>query len=114
MKYLLTTLAATAALLSAVTADFEIYRVGIGGNGITPNFENWQVYQDEANCDTVMDWGWPDTDDASSRGVRCEGNGCGRSEGSASRDIEVLEMNFVGYHWSESAFALSAMLEKGT
>jgi len=41
MKYLLTTLAATASLLSAVTADFEIYRVGIGGNGITENVEGW-------------------------------------------------------------------------
>ena len=113
MKYLLTTLAATASLLSAVTADFEIYRVGIGGNGITENVEGWQVYQDEANCDTVLDWIWPDTDDASGRGVRCEGDGgCGRSEGSASSEIEVLEMNFVGYHWSESAFARSAMLER--
>ncbi|KAI4952053.1 hypothetical protein J4E91_003515 [Alternaria rosae] len=63
MKYLITTLAATAALLSAVTADFEIYRVGIGGNGITANVEGWQVYQDEANCDTVNGGDLVDTND---------------------------------------------------
>ena len=101
MKYLLTTLAATASLLSAVTADFEIYRVGIGGNGITENVEGWQVYQDEANCDTVLDWIWPDTDDASGRGVRCEGDGCGRSDDDDPANIEILEMNFEGYHWSK-------------
>ncbi|KAI4622789.1 uncharacterized protein J4E87_005882 [Alternaria ethzedia] len=100
MKYLLTTLAATASLLSAVTADFEIYRVGIGGNGITENVEGWQVYQDEANCDTVLDWIWPDTDDASGRGVRCEGDGCGRSDDDDPANIEILEMNFEGYHWT--------------
>lgn len=109
MKYLITTLAATAALLSAVTADFEIYRVGIGGNGITANVEGWQVYQDEANCDTVLDWIWPDTEDASGRGVRCEGDGCGRADDDDPANIEVLEMNFEGYHWSEYDLTLGVV-----
>jgi hypothetical protein len=97
-----------AALLTAVHADFEIYQVGIGGNGITGNAEGWQVYQDEANCDTVLEWIWRDSDDVSGGkyGVRCEGDGCERGWEWSDHDpanIDIMEMNFNRdeHHWSK-------------
>jgi hypothetical protein len=102
MKVAAISITALAALLQTVAADFDIYRVGIGGNGISGNVEGWQVYQDGANCDNKLDWLWSDTKDASGYGVRCEGGGCARSGDVDAADITVLEMNFRnGNHWSK-------------
>jgi hypothetical protein len=58
MKYTATTTIALATLLQAVHANFDLYRVGVGGNGITGNGEGWQVYEEQASCDGALDWYW--------------------------------------------------------
>ena len=67
MRFIALSIALTAPLVHLASANFDIYRVGIGGNGITGNGEGWQVYEAEANCDNAKDWYWVDTDDASGR-----------------------------------------------
>ena len=62
MRFIALSIALTAPLVHLASANFDIYRVGIGGNG-----EGWQVYEAEANCDNAKDWYWVDTDDASGR-----------------------------------------------
>lgn len=103
MKFSSATVIAVATLLQAVDANFDVYRVGIGGNGITGNSEGWQVYEAEANCDNKLDWLWRVSDDVSGGkyGLRCVGTpgGCGRDDSNA--DIEILEMNFNGEHFSK-------------
>jgi hypothetical protein len=97
MKYTATTTIALATLLQAVHANFDLYRVGVGGNGITGNGEGWQVYEEQASCDGALDWYWVDSGDVSGGkyGVRCNGNGgCARSGEADSSDIDVVEMNF--------------------
>jgi hypothetical protein len=102
MKFAAISITALTAFLQVVAADFDIYRVGIGGNGISGNGEGWQVYADGANCDNALDWYFRDTKDASGYGVRCEGDGCSRSGNVNINDITVLEMNFGnGNHWSK-------------
>jgi len=98
-------------LLPVVVADFMLYQVGIGGNGIVDNVNGWQVYQDEANCHNVLDWLWPWSKDVSGDkfGIRCEGNGCPRGwPGQQDRDpanIDIVEVNFAraDHHWSKPA-----------
>lgn len=96
---------AVAGLFQAVHADFELYRVGSGGSGITMGAEGWHVYQNEViNCNSVRDWLWRKSDDVSGGkyGVLCKGSGCGRSAGDRSDQIDRLEMNFRnGHHWSK-------------
>jgi hypothetical protein len=114
MKYAATITIVLAALLQAANADFDLYRVGLGGTGISGNSEGWQVYeQDTANCDSALDWIWRDSDDVSGGkfGVRCEGDGCGRGfeEANNPENIEVLEMNFnrEEHHWSKDRILFS-------
>lgn len=88
-------------LMQSASANFDIYRHGMSGGGIGGNAWGWAFYDKPPNCDEAVDWMWGDWDDVShSTGVRCEGNGCAAS-GDPS-DIDVLEMNFRAYHWSES------------
>lgn len=105
MKYAGTLAIALTALLQAVQADFEVYRVADSCSGLCGNAEGWQVYATEANCDNDLDWLWTDSDDVSGGkyGVRCkdDDDGCGRSDDSDSANIEALEMNFNAFHWSK-------------
>ncbi|KAF2868136.1 hypothetical protein BDV95DRAFT_158257 [Massariosphaeria phaeospora] len=104
MKPISLTAVVLTALLQAVNADFNLYRVGIGGDGITGNSEGWQVYQDNAGCDNELDWIWRESDDVSGGqyGVRCEGDGCERGSDSNPSDIDLVEMNFDSdeHHWT--------------
>lgn len=111
MKITTTAIISLAAFLSTVKADFELYQVGLGGNGISANVEGWQVYQNEANCDTALNWIWRDSKDVSGNkfGVRCEGDGCTRGGVNGDKDpanIDVTEMNFNrgDFHWSKLTF----------
>ncbi|KAI6788338.1 hypothetical protein KC363_g9237 [Hortaea werneckii] len=94
---LLTPLTATLLALSPfATADFSLYRVGVGGNGIVANQEGWQVYADTPDtvrCKSVrerLDWGIRLDVSGKKTGVRCktEKGTCTRSHGGG----EVLEM----------------------
>jgi hypothetical protein len=110
MKYAAVTTIALAALLQAANANFDLYRVGIGGDGISGNAEGWHVYEGEPSCDQALDWIWRDSEDVSGGkyGVRCEGDGCPRSDVDLSL-IEVVEMNFnrEEHHWSKILFAVN-------
>lgn len=108
MKYSGASIIVLAGLMQATLADFNIYRVGLGGTGISGNAEGWQVYMGDANCDNAIDWIWRDSDDVSGGkyGVRCDGedNACGRAEDDDPSNIDILEMNFNSddRHWSKS------------
>ena len=111
MKFTTISIIGLAAFFSTVKADFELYQVGLGGGGIVGNVEGWQVYQNEANCDTARNWIWRDRKDVSGGkwGVRCEGDGCTRGSVNGDNDpanIDVTEMNFnrEEFHWSKLAF----------
>jgi hypothetical protein len=105
MQFTQISIVALAALLQAVRADFDLYRIGISSSGIGGNGEGWQVYPDSWTCGDAVDWIWRDSDDVSGSkyGVRCEGDGCGRADGTDPADIDTIEMNFNSdeYHWSE-------------
>ncbi|KAI0150142.1 hypothetical protein GGR57DRAFT_198807 [Xylariaceae sp. FL1272] len=85
---------ALAALLHVASADFAIYRQGVGGNGITGNTWGWMAYNGPPDCNTVTEWIWRDSSDVSGGkyGVRCEGDGCPSDSDPAG--ITTLEMNF--------------------
>jgi hypothetical protein len=115
MKLISASLVSIATLWIAVSADFELYRVDLGGDGITGNVKGWQVYQDEANRHTALNWLWRTSDDVSGGkfGVRCQGDGCYNGwtyTDSDPADIELAEMNFNHHehHWSKSTFVFKA------
>ncbi|KAI1178467.1 hypothetical protein F4777DRAFT_576001 [Nemania sp. FL0916] len=85
---------ALAAVLNIARADFDIYRQGIGGNGISGNSWGWMAYDSPPACDSVTEWIWRSSSDVSGGkyGVRCEGDGCGAGQDPAQ--ITTLEMNF--------------------
>jgi hypothetical protein len=95
------------ALLPVATANFDIYWVRSGGNGISANLKHYGLLKGGPSCDDAWDsTTWPDKDDVSSDlGVRCsdddDAHGC---RGSASPSIisEVeIHVNNDGYHWSK-------------
>jgi hypothetical protein len=103
MQFTQISIVALAALLQAVQADFDLYRIGAApskGSG-----EGWQVHSDSWTCRDIMNQLWRESNDVSGDkyGVRCSGDGCGRSDGTDPSDIEIVEMNFNSdkYHWSE-------------
>ncbi|OAG12332.1 uncharacterized protein CC84DRAFT_112811 [Paraphaeosphaeria sporulosa] len=104
MKYTSAVTIAVATLLHSVNANFDLYRVGLGGTGVSGNGEGWQAYEAEANCDNKLDWYWVDSEDVSGGkyGVRCEGDGCGRSQDDDDKSLDVIEMNFNRdeHHWT--------------
>ncbi|KAI6820881.1 hypothetical protein KC332_g9446 [Hortaea werneckii] len=93
----LPTLTATLLALTPIaTADFSLYRVGVGGTGIVANQEGWQVYAntpDITRCKKVrelLNWGVLPDVSGKKTGVRCktEKGTCTRSNGGG----EILEM----------------------
>jgi hypothetical protein len=46
MKYAAATTVALAALLQAANANFDLYRVCLGGTGIGVAADGWQVYEE--------------------------------------------------------------------
>lgn len=106
MKFLSATTFASAVLLPAVYADFDVYIVSVGGTGIAGNSRGYQVYDGEANCDNSLDWLWVTRKDVSGDkyGVRCESEDDDACFGSGDPTrIDVLEFNFNSddLHWSK-------------
>jgi hypothetical protein len=109
MRFSLVTLTASAALLSPVLANFDLYMVQetIATDLGVSESKVWQVFEAEpTSCDQVMNQRvWSTSNDVSGTktGVRCVGDGC---DYRASIDnIDVLEMNFHGgdtnvLHWT--------------
>jgi hypothetical protein len=95
------------ALLQAVQADFDLYRVlTLPYPFFTSDGEYWEVYPASWTCNDVVSLPrWRVSDDVSggNYGVRCSGDGCGRSNGTDPSDIDTVEMNFNSddHHWSE-------------
>ncbi|MBE3048616.1 hypothetical protein IMZ48_40170 [Candidatus Bathyarchaeota archaeon] len=106
MKFVSATTVALAALLQAADADFNIYRAGVGGNGISGNAWGYQVYEGEANCDNNKEWIWRSSKDVSGDkyGVRCKGGGDSCDPSGDPAGIEEMEFNFASddHHWSKS------------
>lgn len=98
MKIAAATTAACVALLQTVSADFDVYKAGIGGNGIAGNAWGWQIYDGQATCDNNKDWIWENRSGVSGgkKGVRCKGN-CEKPS-----EVDIMEFNFDSkYHWSK-------------
>ena len=107
MRLPLATFAAAAALLSPVTANFDLYMVDeiiITDSGVY-EAKVWQVFEAEPSCGQALNQrAWQTRSDVSGTktGIRCVGGGC---DYTANIDnIDVLEMNFSGsgnvLHWT--------------
>ena len=111
---LLTTLTATLLALTPIAiADFSLYRVGVGGDGITANQEGWQVYAntpDDIRCKKVrerLNWGLLPDVSSKKTGVRCKTKKgtCTRINGGGEiLEMELNEPRMEGgrYHFSKS------------
>jgi hypothetical protein len=95
------------ALLPAATANFDVYWVRSGGNGISANIKAYGLLKGQPSCDDAWDSTiWPDKDDVSGGlGVRCSDDDDAHAcRGTASPSlISELEMhiNDDGYHFSK-------------
>lgn len=104
MKFSQATIVAFAALLKVSKADFDIYWSKVGGNGISPNMDSWNIVDSDADCDALGDATmWRGSDDVSGDkwGVRCKGKCATDADPEDIKEIE-LNLNYDDHHWSKS------------